>query len=261
MVQKAKNPSLQVRHNKRRSKRIRQMKIRRFIFFTTLACIILSIILFFTPLFKIRAVEISGNEKLTTEELMQIVEEAQGENLFRFRTSRLKKELLEIPYVQSVEIERKIFRPRLLVQITEGQPIAYVACVKGYAAMDAEGKVLEFSESAFSGIPEIFGLNASAALPGEVLIEGESEQFEVALECLHHMQKNEILPGVRNLSVADISNITFHYEDRLDAVCGSAVDLEKKIAVFKSSVNSNRLNENSRGTLDLSTTGRAIYTP
>ena len=79
--------------------------------------------------------------------------------------------------------------------------------------------------------------------------------------CLEEMKKIGILGGVRTISVADAGNITFNYEDRLDAICGSSVDLEKKLGYFKSAANSNRLTENSRGTIDLTTTGKAIYSP
>ena len=75
------------------------------------------------------------------------------------------------------------------------------------------------------------------------------------------MKKIDILKGVKSISVADISNISFNYEDRIDAICGSSVDLSKKLGFFKSAVNSNRLTENSRGTIDLTTIGKAIYTP
>ena len=63
------------------------------------------------------------------------------------------------------------------------------------------------------------------------------------------------------IDVSDKTNITFGYDDRIDAFCGTKLDLERKIRMFYVAVTSNNLAENARGTMDLSTSGKAIYTP
>ena len=58
--------NIRIRHSKRQKQRRMMMKRRRIIFFGTLGLILLSIILFFTPLFNIKHINISGNAKVET---------------------------------------------------------------------------------------------------------------------------------------------------------------------------------------------------
>jgi len=82
MTEKASKRNIQARHDERRQKRIREQRIRRYTFFGVLAIIAILIVMFFTPLFNIRSVEITGNNKLTNEQIIVEVGELEGKNLF-----------------------------------------------------------------------------------------------------------------------------------------------------------------------------------
>lgn len=249
------------RHSERQRKRIRKMKIRRTVFFSLLTFITVLIVMFYTPIFKIRSIEITGTQTVEQSEILEYVQDAEGKNLFRTKTSSIKKNILKIPYVQSVEIDRKILKTKLIVTVTECEEAASIAGGSGYIVIDSNAKVLNDTADKPADIPEIIGLSIAGVTVGEQLKIDDAEKFNITLTCLEEMKKIDILKGVKNISVADISNITFNYEDRLDAICGSSVDLPKKIAFFKSTINSSRLPENPRGTIDLTTVGKAIYSP
>ncbi len=261
MTERHNSGTIRRRHTERQRKRIRMMKIRRTVFFAILILIAVFVILFYTPIFKIRSVEIEGNNKIETVQIMESVGEAEGKNLFRIKASAIKKNILKIPYIKSVEIDRVVFRSRLKVIVTECEEAACIAGGSGYIIIDTAAKVLAEAQEKPTGIPEVIGLSITNISTGEQLKIEEKDKFNVMLMCLEEMKKIDILSGVVSLSVADIANITFNYEDRLDALCGSNVDLAKKLGFFKSAINSSKLTENSRGTIDLTTTGKAIYTP
>ena len=75
------------------------------------------------------------------------------------------------------------------------------------------------------------------------------------------MEKADIIKYVTYISFEDMTNITFNYQSRLDVICGTHIDFQRKLSLFKEAVNSNKLTQNSRGTINLATTGKAIYTP
>ena len=104
--QKQNRGTIRRRHSERQRKRARMMKLRRTIFFGVLIMITVFVILFYTPIFKIRKVEISGNEKVETAQISEIIGDAEGKNLFRIKASGIKKNILKIPYIDTVEIER-----------------------------------------------------------------------------------------------------------------------------------------------------------
>lgn len=249
------------RHSERRRKQIRKMKIRRTIFFTVLSLLAVMVIMFYTPIFKIRSIDIEGIHQIEQTEITECMGEVQGKNLFRTKTSSIKKNILKIPYVQSVEIDRKILRTKLIVTITECEDAASIANGDGYIVIDTNARVLKSILEKPENVPEIVGLSVANTQAGEQLKIDDADKFNIILTCLDEMRKIDILKGVKNISVADISNISFNYDNRLDVICGSGVELSKKLAFFKSAINSNRLPENPRGTIDLTTVGKAIYNP
>lgn len=237
------------------------MKIRRTVFFTVLGLIVLFIVLFFTPIFNIRSVEIVGNEKIETSEIMECIGSVEGKNLFRTGTSSMRKKLLKMPYAEDVKIKKSAFRSKIVISLTEADEAASIAGGDGYVIIDSEAKVLAEVTEKPQNIPEVTGIGISGISVGNTLKTEDEEKFNAVITCLSEMKRIDILSGVKSISVADTANITFNYEDRLDAICGSVVDLSKKLKFFKSAVNSNRLIESARGTIDLTTTGKAIYTP
>jgi len=253
--------TIRKRHTERQRKRIRMMKMRRTVFFSVLILIAVFVIMFYTPLFKIRSVEIEGNEKIEAAQILKCMGETEGKNLFRAKISSMRKNIEKIPYIKKADIDRVVFRSKLKVNVTECKEAACIAGGSGYIIIDTTAKVLAESVEKPVGIPEVTGLSVTNISVGEQLKIEEKDKFEIMLMCLDEMEKIGILNGVVNLSVADIGNITFNYEDRLDAICGSNVDLTKKLGFFKSAITSSKLTENSRGTIDLTTTGKAIYTP
>ena len=81
--------SIRIRHVKRLKQRKRMMKRRRIIFFTVVGLILVSIILFFTPLFNIKNIDIVGNAKVETAHIKQTIGSVEEENLFRLRTKKI----------------------------------------------------------------------------------------------------------------------------------------------------------------------------
>lgn len=259
--EKKSRDTIKKRHSKRQRKRILMMKIRRIIFFATLITIFLVVILFYTPIFKIRGVDILGNDKVELSEVTSIIGDIEGNNLFRTNTSAIKKKLLKLPYIEEVKTDRIVFKSRLKIDIKEAKEAASISSGSGYIIINTEAKVLSETQEKPEGIPEITGLTLNRVSLGDKLEIDDKEKYNIVLTCLEEMEKNGFLSGVRNISVVDLGNITFNYEDRLDAICGSMVDLSKKLTFFKSAISSSRLTENSRGTIDLTTVGKAIYTP
>ena len=89
----------------------------------------------------------------------------------------------------------------------------------------------------------------------------EEETQKIVIGCIGNLEKADIIKDVTFISFEDMTNITFNYQSRLDVICGTHIDFQRKLSLFKEAVNSNKLTQNSRGTINLATTGKAIYTP
>lgn len=260
MTEKASKRNIQARHDERRQKRIREQKIRRYTFFGVLAVIAIFIIMFFTPFFNIKNVEIAGNNKMTSEQIINEVGEMKGKNLFR-TGGGIKKKLTKYAYVEKVSVKKKLIPPTLTIQLVERVPAVQFVYAENYMVIDVEGRVLEKRAEKLENVPVCEGMKVVSANDGEFISLKDSETQKIIFDCIQNMQKADIINDITVMSFEDMTNITFNYQSRLDVICGTHIDFSRKLSLFKEAVNSNKLTQNSRGTINLSTTGKAIYTP
>lgn len=253
--------SIQARHNKRRQKRIREQKIRRYTFFTVLALIAVLSVMFFTPLFNIKTVQITGNNKLSSETITEQIGTLTGKNLFRTGKRSIKNKLYNLAYIEKAAIKKKPFPPTVIINITESSPMCQIESSGTFTVIDKNGKVLEKTAEKQEAIAVMEGVSLVSSNEGDLISFKDDETQKIIMSCIGYMEKADIIKDITVISFEDMTNITFNYQNRLDVICGTHIDFQRKLALFKEAVNSNKLTENSRGTINLSTTGKAIYTP
>lgn len=261
MENTAKDRSIQKRHDQRRKKRIREQRIRRYTFFTVLGIIAILIVMFLTPLFNIRTVNIVGNNKLTQEQIQSEIGDFTGRNLFSSRGSSIKRKLSKFAYTEKVTVKKKPIPPTLTIEITERIPVVQVSYAESFIVIDKDGRILEKTAEKLEGVAVCEGLKVTSANEGEFISLKEEETQKIVIACIGNMEKADIIKDVTFISFEDMTNITFNYQSRLDVICGTHIDFGRKLSLFKEAVNSNKLTQNSRGTINLATTGKAIYTP
>lgn len=252
--------SIRKRHSKRQQKRRRQQLIRRCISLSTLSAIVLCVIIFATPLLNIRNVSISGNIKIDSAELEPIAESFKGHNLILTGKGSVEKALLPFAYTESVSVKRGLFPPSLNIVITEREPVAQLVHNQSYVTIDIDGKILEVGERN-TEYAEIIGLKLTSSNAGEIISLDDNGKLKTVIGVLASFKKSGLFAGVTKISLENMDNITFNYENRIDGVCGPYVDFTRKLGLFREAITSNKLTENSRGTIDLTKTGKAVYTP
>ncbi len=253
--------SIRIRHVKRLKQRKRMMKRRRIIFFTVVGLILVSIILFFTPLFNIKNINISGNSKVETAHIKQTIGSVEEENLFRLRTKKIINNIKTIPYVDNVEIKKKVFPVGINVEVIECIPVGYIQNNESYIVLDKNFKVLEIVDAPVENVSQVLGVSVTSATEGAVITIDDAGKLEIVSDICAILIDHGMISKIGTISFEDMNNITFTYENRLDVICGSVVDFSKKIGMFEKAVTSSKLTDNSRGTIDISISGKAIYTP
>ena len=255
------NENIRNRHIERQKKRIRQMKRRRITTISVLSLVVLIVVIFFTPIFKIRKIEVNGNQKITTEEIVEKLEGSVGKNIFRYRVGNSLKNIKSMPYIDSVEIAKSAFSSKLTVNITECIPAGFFEVGEKNVVIDNKLKVLEVAEDIEYEIPVIEDVTVVQVELGNGITLENEEIFNVVKKCLTAISDEGILDGVKYISFENSDNITFNYQDRLDVVCGNTDNFKKKIKLFNQALNTQKLSDKSRGTIDLSVSGQAVYTP
>jgi cell division protein FtsQ len=133
--------------------------------------------------FTIAEVKITGNKKLTRDELLEVMHLNVSQNVLRYDVVAAANALLALPYVAKAEVVREL-PDHLIVNIQERKPLAIIALNALYL-VDEEGvlfKRLEAGETA--ELPVVTGVSR------EVLHEkGTSPELMAAVHAVQALQR------------------------------------------------------------------------
>ncbi len=259
-MQDKRQTDIRNRHSKRQLKRRRQQLARRTIFLGSLSLILLLSIIFFTPIFNIRSVAVEGNSIIETDALLDALTSLDGENLLLTSKRDAKKVLDAFAYIDKVTVKKGLFPPSVTVVIDECKPACYLMHSKSFVVIDKTGKILDVTETK-PEFTELTGLKLTSANEGENLSLDDNSKLKTVISMLADFEKSGLLSGVTKINMEDTNNILFNYENRLDAVCGAYSDFSRKLALFREAITSNSFTPNTRGTINLTKSGKAVYTP
>lgn len=244
------------RHMKRLKKRRRRILINRSICLIVGVTTVLLTVMFLTPIFDVKTVSVEGNRRISSESLREYLADVAGENIFRISDSYLEKKLSAISYVKNVDIKKKYFPAVVNVIIEEKIPCAYYETSGKFNIIDNEVVVLESRDEPPGDIPELtmYFENPEKLHDDEEAVSDLRDFFGTAV-------KIGIESNITAINFLDFNEIEFEYEGRLDVVCGSMVDIEQKLRLFKASVENPGISDNAHGMMDLTTVGKAVYKP
>ncbi len=253
----------QVRREKRRenSRRKYQRMRRRFFTAVVFAAVLIVVVMLFTPFFNIKTVVITGLENVTEQQAYSAIGDVEGNNVFRTSVSKIRKSLDEIPYFDTIHIQRKLFPARLLISVTECTPGGNIEYGGQYIVIDTNCGIMDIKDLPMDDIPEIVGMAVSGVEEGEELTDDDPERISILAEMLTAFNDTGILRDVDSIDMETTTAVSFEYDNRLSVSCGSGLNIDKKIRMFKETVYSSSLADNAKGTIDLSVTGKAVYAP
>ena len=244
----------------RYARRAKQRRRRRIIFRSTmlfiLAIAVVGAILFLTPVFNIRNLNIEGNNRVAVDTLLSQLPDIKGENLFKVNDEYVSRRLSGIAYIQDVEVNKKYFPAEVSILITEKIPCAYVESDGNYYILDSELDVLETTAEEPIGVARLTSYHESLDdLKSDEAAMGEYKKFYDIAGGI------EIADKITAIQILEYNEINFDYDGKLKVICGSGLELEQKLRLFKAAVNNPGLSSNAHGTIDLSTAGKAMHTP
>lgn len=219
-------------------------------------------ILMMTPLFSIKTIGVSGNNIISLSSIESRVGDLTGKNLFRTSKSEVEKHLEGLTYIKGVEISKKPFPPTLYIKIEEIVPAAYFTLDGRRLVLDSEIRVVDDASTVpVNAIPEIIGISEAKYRLGKPLELANAEQLSSLKVFLSSAYSTGLLPSITKIDIGNTLDITFNYDNRLDVRCGSSVELNRKIRMFKETVTNASMKADAQGAVDLSEPGKAIYTP
>lgn len=238
----------EIRRRKRRAARIR--------FICLLAAV--SVITFLmTPVFNIKWIDVTGNEKTTFGQVVKSSGIQYDQNIFRLNIKKSKDEIKKLPYVDTVKIARHL-PGGVMFKITERVPVACVKFGTGYAYLDKEGRLLELAES-HPGIPEIQGISLKKQKIGDILKDTLPNEITAMDELLATLAEHGLLERTSVINIKNSNNVTFVIDGNKTVKTGGNYRLDYKLMMLEATIS--ELAKSEAGTIDLSIEGEALFSP
>ena len=162
--------------NKQEEERAKKKKKRilKLVKWLTILGILAGTIIFFllSPLFNILEIKVVGNQKITSEKIINMSGIVVNENAFKIDIKQAIANILQEPYIEKVEIKR-VLPSTIEIQVKERQATFMLEFANGYVYINNQGYMLEISEEKLE-IPIITGY----VTPVENIVPGNRLQTE-----------------------------------------------------------------------------------
>lgn len=156
-----------------------------------------------SPIFNIKNIEVINNTEVSSETIISISELKTDYNIFKFKKSDIIKNIKENPYIESVEVKRKL-PSTVQIDVKERIPKYSVDFMGKYVYINTQGYLLEISEDS-KGLPIIQGIVTpeEEIEPGKRLCKEDLERLEDVIKIIDIAKENEL---DTKITYVDISN-------------------------------------------------------
>lgn len=205
--------------------------------------------------FKANDFEVTGNQRYTSEELLEAAGIQAGENLFRIPGKEIARRMEEeLPYLKEVNI--RLLPPSLVIIDVEETRVAGAIDSDGELwYTDSGGKLLE-KVAENEGYPEVTGLTLLAPAAGTQLAVSEEDSLKAKglLGILSALEANELLDQVQWVDLTSASALSIRYQNRLTIKMGLNDDFHYDLKMLQAAEENyiqDNWTEDDTGTLDM----------
>lgn len=221
----------------------KKKKIKRIIKWTSLILIIISGIVFslVSPIFNINEIEIINNVQISTETVISLSKLEEGQNLFRFSSNKIEKDIKTNPYIESVDVKRKIPN-KVQITIKERERDYNVEFLNGYAYINSQGYILEISDQKLE-LPVIQGIETQQEeiVEGNRLNTNDLGKLETVIKIMNICKTYELDKKVSTINIEDKSNYILYIEEEKKTIyLGDENNLSNKMLYIPTVLEENK---------------------
>lgn len=197
-----------------------------------------SIYVALSPLFNIKEINVTGNSKLSKEEIISLSKLKTDENTFKVSKKNIKNKVKANAYIENVKIRRKL-PDKVEIIVVERVATYMIPFANSYIYINNQGYMLEIT-SQKAEMPAIVGIST----PEEELHEGQrliSEDLVKLGEVLQIMESanaNELVDLITKIDISNRQDYILTLEKEKKAIhLGDVSNLSTKMAYVKKILN------------------------
>ncbi|MBE7024442.1 MAG: FtsQ-type POTRA domain-containing protein [Ruminococcaceae bacterium] len=201
------------------------------VFILILLFIIAVTVVLTIPVFNITSVTVTGNARLTTEELLTVAAVPTGKNIYQISMKDVEERLLAQPYVLSATVKRR-FPAKVAITVTEREEAAAIRCTGGYAIIDSEGRVLRIAAEPES-VMTVSGGTVDTAQPGSTILMTDENFLGNFKLLLSELKGADLSVTIRHMRLESSINTVLETEHNLEIHLGGMDELSYKLQMCK----------------------------
>ncbi|WP_422486533.1 cell division protein FtsQ/DivIB [Gudongella sp. DL1XJH-153] len=195
--------------------------------------LVLSLLIFWslrTKLLQIKAIQVDGNSKITTEEIVEVSEIGHGDSIIKTKVGKAEESIVQLPYIDTVEIKRK-FPGTIEILVQERVPYMQFEYNYSYAVIDSQAVLLEYSIRRNSDIPLVKGFDWEQLKPGEeVLNNGIGNKLQ---DMFNDEEMEKIVLNFREIVYDEENNIKINLFNGVIVEFGPLHNVKYKLKVLQ----------------------------
>jgi len=244
---------------------------------STVAAIVVALVLGISVFFKVENVTVSGAVKYTPWDICEASGIETGENLLTLNRAKASGKIISaLPYVHSVRIGIRL-PGTVMIDVVEVE-VAYGAMAADgtWWLLSAEGKVVEQASEEPEGTkilgvflenPAVGEMAAAAEQPRQTEADGTSvpvavtdaQRLQTALEIVQYLERNGIIGEAASIDVTQIGALEVWYGQQYRVMLGDRTQLSYKISRLKNFVDN--MQSYSGGDVDITNPDSILYDP
>lgn len=242
--------------------RQKKKKRRRMISRIGIAVLVLLAIVFApTIFFQVSKINVTGDTRYTSEQLIKSTGVKQGDNMFFLDTEQIAADLKdEYPYLDTVKLRRKL-PSTLQIEVNDRTAALSIEQNGKYLILDMSGKVLEKTKSAAKGTAKVTGVPMKGLHVGDTVDEDKYGKAASVMKLLELTDQYGMQKHIKTIDVEKAYDVRVTYDKRYTILLGALEEsnLEHKIQFLKAILKEPSLPES--GVIDLTDEKEARYRP
>lgn len=194
-----------------------------------------------SPFFNIKEITASGNEKITSEELVSLSGILLEENIFKIQKGKAQQTIKENAYIDQVTIKRKL-PDKIEIQVVERKPSLMITFANAYVYINNQGYMLEVSPSALN-LPILTGFLTpeEEIRAGNRLCSEDLQRLEHVLQIMKSAESNGLEEKITKINIADKQNYILELsKEKKKVYLGDESNLSTKMLYIVSILEENK---------------------
>ena len=183
-----------------------------------------------SPIFNIKEIKVIDNEQISSDTVISLSELSSNQNIFRFNKLQVENNIKTNPYIENVEIHRKI--PNTVeIKVTERVHSYSVSFMGKFAYVNTQGYMLEISEDS-KGKIIIYGTstNEEEITLGSRLNSEDLNKFSDVIKITDIAKENGLLEKITSIDISNKNDYIIYMENEQKSVhLGDNTNLSNKM--------------------------------